>query len=143
MRKYRAFIIIATAIIVVSTFCIMTDIVSAGSDKCGKNGCTRDNTANGTVFCDYHAAEYAREQGYTPCSATGCYDKPRKGHTYCSTHECRKEDCRNKKESGSDYCKNHQSKSSTSKSTSGSSKSSTGKSSNSKPDLDKVHTGGA
>ena len=35
--------------------------VNAGtSDKCRKEGCNRSTGTNGTVYCDYHAAEYAR-----------------------------------------------------------------------------------
>lgn len=127
MRKYSAIIITAAFVVFVGTFGIMTDNAFARTDKCGKNGCTRDNTPNGTVYCDIHAAEYAREQGYTPCVVSGCYGRPSKGHCYCSRHECWHKDCKNKKEDGSDYCKYHQPKTTSSKSSSGS-KNSTGKS---------------
>ncbi len=146
MRKYSAGIIIAAVVIFVSTFSFMTDNAFARTDKCGKNGCTRDNTANGTVFCDYHAAEYAKEQGYTPCSVTECYGRPSKGHSYCSKHECQQKDCKGKKEGDSSYCKNHQpkttnSKSSGSKYSTGKSYSSTSKSSTSKSSSSKSSSG--
>ncbi len=127
MRKHSAGIIIATVVIFVGTFGFMTDNALARNGKCGKNGCSRELTGNGTVYCDLHAAEYVREKGYTPCAVTGCYDKPSTGHIYCHRHECREDKCKSKKEAGSDYCKNHQPKKSTSKSSTGS-KYSTGKS---------------
>ena len=99
-----------------TAFLVISLPAEAKGDKCGKNGCTRDNTPNGTVFCDVHAAEYAREQGYTPCAVSGCYGRPAKGHIYCSRHECQEKDCQSKKEADSSYCKNHQPKTSTSKS---------------------------
>ena len=84
---------------------------------CSKDGCYEFNDTNGTIYCNRHAAEYARNQGYIPCSAYGCYRKPSKGHSYCSTHECSNSDCHNIKVSGSDYCKSHQPKPVTTKKT--------------------------
>ena len=37
---------------------------SAGTSRCGKDGCNRSTGTNGTVYCDYHAAEYAKKEGY-------------------------------------------------------------------------------
>lgn len=127
MRKLSTGIIIASVIIFVSTFSVMSDNAFARTDRCGKNGCTRDNTPNGTVFCDYHAAEYVKEQGYTPCKEYGCYKRVYSGHKYCTIHECQDRNCSARKQGDSNYCKDHQPRTSTSKSSSGS-KYSTGKS---------------
>lgn len=85
---------------------------------CGKDGCTRmGGTGNGTVFCDFHAAQYAREQGYSTCSVSGCYGHKQSGGSYCSGHTCRNSNCTAK--AGDDhYCSSHSSKNKTSSSTS-------------------------
>lgn len=83
--------------------------------KCGHDGCSSAIGGNGTIYCNTHAAEYVRKKGYTPCADSGCYEKPSKGHTYCSKHECKESDCKKKKESGcskerkssSSYCFDH------------------------------------
>ena len=76
--------------------------------KCSHEGCSSAKGNNGTIYCDTHAAEYVRKQGYTPCLASGCYRKTSKDHSYCSYHECKKSDCTKKKVTGSDYCSSHQ-----------------------------------
>ena len=90
-------------------------LVMAGNnrDKCRKEGCNRDNDPNGTIYCDKHAAEYAREKGYKVCSVTGCYDHACSGGIYCSTHTCRNKDCWNKAEEKGGYCSKHNPKKST------------------------------
>ena len=83
--------------------------------RCGKNGCERNgNNGNGTVFCDYHAAQYARESGKMTCSVSGCYDSRTSNSSYCYTHTCRKDGCYNKASDSSDdrYCSTHSTKSS-------------------------------
>ena len=107
--------------------------VYAKTGKCGKNGCRRDGGGNGTVFCDYHAAEYAREQGYKVCLESGCYKRRQKDSSYCSIHICDAKDC-NKRATSDDgkYCSSHipkkVEKKTTKKSSSSSKKKSTSKS---------------
>jgi len=97
--------LIATIIILSFSFSIP---VLAKSDTCGKNGCTRENTANGTVYCNYHAAQYVREQGYTACSCSDCYRRREKGSSYCSVHTCDSKDCYKKATSENEkYCDSH------------------------------------
>ena len=83
--------------------------VNAGtSDKCRKEGCNRSTGTNGTVYCDYHAAEYARESGYRVCSISGCYDRAQSKGSYCSKHSCRERDCYSKSVTGYwGYCSKH------------------------------------
>jgi len=82
--------------------------VYAKTDKCGKNGCSRENTLNGTVYCNYHAAQYVKEQGYTACACSDCYRKREKGSSYCYVHICDSKDC-SKKATSEDgkYCASH------------------------------------
>lgn len=81
---------------------------SAGTSRCGKDGCNRSTGTNGTVYCDYHAAEYAKKEGYKVCSVSGCYDRAMSKGSYCSKHTCRERDCYNKSVTGSwGYCSKH------------------------------------
>ncbi len=85
-----------------------TAVAGTRYDTCRKNGCNRSTGNNGTVYCDYHAAEYARENGYRVCAVSGCYDKARSKGCYCSKHSCREKDCNSRSVTGSwGYCSKH------------------------------------
>jgi len=88
----------------------------AGSGICHYNGCGADMKYynNGTVFCDRHAAMYAKEQGYKVCGMPGCYDKA-KSNGYCSGHTCRNYSCNNKTWARGGYCSVHYKSSSSSR----------------------------
>lgn len=84
----------------------------AGGRTCGYKGCTRSTEGchNGTVFCDTHAAAYAREKGYKTCSASGCYDYAKSGGRYCSSHTCHSSKCTNQASQRGGYCSTHKCK---------------------------------
>jgi len=86
--------------------------VFAGNGTCGYKGCTRStkNCHNGTVFCDTHAAAYAKEKGYKTCAASGCYDYAKSGSSYCSSHICSHSKCTNKATEKRGYCSTHKCK---------------------------------
>ena len=83
--------------------------VNAGTtDKCRKEGCNRSSGSNGTIYCDYHASEYAREKGYKVCAVSGCYDQAQSKGSYCSKHTCRERNCYSKSVTGNwGYCSTH------------------------------------
>ncbi len=75
------------ATILVSTSVLVTGPIEVKAyERCGYNGCEAENTSNGTVFCDTHAAQYAREKGYKTCAASGCWGYVSKDSSYCSRH---------------------------------------------------------
>ncbi len=110
----KKMITLALAIITMSIGLLVGSVEAKAYDRCGHKGCTAENTANGTVFCDKHAAEYAKEQGYKACAASGCWDYASKGSDYCSKHTCKNSNCTKKVANGSRYCATHSEKSSTS-----------------------------
>jgi uncharacterized Zn finger protein (UPF0148 family) len=82
---------------------------------CQQSGCNSLSNGNGTIYCDVHAAAYARRQGYKICSYAKCY-RPRVSQgLYCSSHTCRVAGCTRIIKSGSDYCTTHNTSSSRSK----------------------------
>ena len=96
---------IATFVVLSFSLCLP---VNARSNSCGKSNCSKDKGSNGTVYCDTHAAEYAREQGYKVCCVSGCYKRRAKDSSYCSTHICDSKGC-TKKATSEDgkYCSTH------------------------------------
>jgi hypothetical protein len=134
---------------IIATIMVAMLVLGAGSieskayDRCGYNGCSAENTSNGTVFCDTHAALYASEKGYKACAASGCWGRATKDSRYCSRHTCSNSKCTSKVVEGTRYCSTHTEKTSTNKSSNkssgyttkrstSSSKSSTNKSSSKK-----------
>ena len=100
---------IAAALIAGLMITMLPVAANAGTtDKCRKEGCNRSSGSNGTIYCDYHAAEYARKKGYKVCAESGCYDQAQSKGSYCSTHTCRKKDCYSKSVTGNwGYCSTH------------------------------------
>ena len=84
---------------------------------CQKDGCHKLRNNNGTIYCNTHAQQYVNSQGYSPCSASGCYRRPTGESSYCSEHKCDKSGCNSKAASGSEYCSNHKPKPVTKKTT--------------------------
>ena len=106
--KKRVF---STLIISLVAPLIFSFAVYAGNGRCGYKGCERStvNCHNGTVFCDTHAAAYAREKGYKTCPVSGCYDQVTSGNTYCYRHTCSASGCYNKAGEGR-LCSTHKCK---------------------------------
>ena len=75
--------------------------------KCAEPGCKSKKGDNGTIYCNTHAAKYAREAGYKICSASGCYGRASGSGSYCYDHTCIKSGCNSKRVSGSNYCSAH------------------------------------
>lgn len=103
-------IIVILSAIIIALF--STVPVFAAGGRCGYNGCGRStaNCHNGTVYCDTHAAAYARKSGYSTCAASGCYDYKKSGSSYCWTHTCSDRDCNNKATTNRGYCSTHKCK---------------------------------
>ncbi|WP_022778311.1 hypothetical protein [Butyrivibrio sp. AE3009] len=80
--------------------------------KCGKSGCNSEKGGNGTIYCNRHASEYVKSEGYKTCSVSGCMKKATRG-SYCSSHACMRGGCNNKRVEGSNLCSTHESKSTT------------------------------
>lgn len=101
--------VVTTALIAGLMFIILPITAKAGTnDICGKDGCNRKKGSNGTVYCDYHAAEYARNKGYKVCAVSGCYAGAQSKGSYCSKHTCREKNCYSKSVTGnSGYCSTH------------------------------------
>ncbi len=127
----RTVIMTMAAVILLFTGVADNSITVNAYDRCGYNGCSAENTSNGTVFCDKHAAEYAREKGYKACAYSGCWGYASKDSSYCSKHTCSNSKCTSKVVDGTRYCSTHAEKTSTTKSTSKSSSYSTKKSTSS------------
>ncbi len=125
MTSIMAALIVTTAVLGSGT------IEAKAYDRCGYNGCNAENTANGTVFCDTHAAQYAREKGYKACAASGCWGYASKDSSYCSKHTCSNSKCTNKVVGDTRYCSTHTEKTTSTKSSSKSSYSTKKKSSSS------------
>ena len=99
--------IMYVALLIVMTFSISMPVM-AKTDKCGKSGCYRDNDTNGTIYCNTHAAQYVREQGYKACLSSSCYKRRLKNSSYCSSHTCRTTGCYSKvTSSNGKYCTSH------------------------------------
>ena len=99
---------IVLAMVTVFTFTWTVPAYAGCYDYCRKDGCGRKSGCNGTIYCDKHAAEYAREAGYKVCSVSGCYDQAESKGYYCSSHTCREKGCFNKSVTGSwGYCSMH------------------------------------
>ena len=99
--------IVYLALLIVMTLSISMPVM-AKTDKCGKDGCWNDNEKNGTIYCDIHAAQYARKEGYKVCSYSGCYASGTKKSNYCSKHTCKTNKCYNKIISMDNrYCTSH------------------------------------
>ena len=75
--------------------------------KCGKEGCLNARGDNGTIYCDTHAAIYAKERGYKVCSEYGCYRVASDTGRFCTTHTCIKSGCYSKRTYDSEYCSTH------------------------------------
>lgn len=112
-------------LLIVLTFSLSIPVF-AKSDTCGKSGCINKKDSNGTIYCNFHAAQYVREQGYKACCASGCYRRRQSDGFYCSQHTCEKKDCDNKATSSDGkYCSSHEIKKVEKKKTYSSSKKST------------------
>ena len=104
--KRKLMTIIATIIAIIAVL-ETSEIAVKAYDRCGYKGCSADNTSNGTIFCDKHAAEYAREKGYDYCDYSGCWGYTAKDSDYCDKHTCSHSKCTDKVVSGSSYCSTH------------------------------------
>ena len=107
---------ILTALIIATAVLGSGTVEAKAYDRCGYNGCNAENTPNGTVFCDTHAAQYAREKGYKVCAASGCWGYAAKDSSYCSKHTCSHSNCTSKVVEGTRYCSTHTEKTNTTKS---------------------------
>lgn len=104
--------IFKTMILTIALTTVFSVSVFARNGYCGYKGCERStaNCHNGTVYCDVHAAQHAREAGYKTCSVSGCYDQASKGSSYCWGHTCSDQKCTNRATSDSRLCSNHKCK---------------------------------
>ncbi len=100
--------------IILTFCCCITAFAGTKTKRCGYRGmCSVDTThcSNGTVYCDKHAAMYAKEQGYRVCGTFGCYARAGKGG-YCSGHTCKYYGCDNGTRVRNIYCTKHSASSS-------------------------------
>ena len=104
--------VIAMILIVTLAVTLVPVEAHAKGKTCGYKGCTRstENCSNGTVYCNIHAAAYAREQGYKVCAASGCYSRASSNSSYCSSHICKHSKCTNKAITKGGYCSEHKCK---------------------------------
>lgn len=63
LNSIKIICFLSTAVLLSEIIMPASSFAATGGRKiCGMNGCTRpQGDDNGTVFCDYHAAEYAKE----------------------------------------------------------------------------------
>ena len=116
----KSFMTFVAIIIAITTVLGTNGLEVKAYEKCGYKGCSAENTPNGTVFCDKHAGQYAREEGYDYCDYPSCWGHVAKDSDYCSLHTCANTKCTNKVESGSRYCSTHTESTTTKKSSSSS-----------------------
>ena len=73
---------------------------------CAKAGCYGLCNENGTEFCNKHAEESYKEDGYSTCMTAGCYKRVNRNSKYCYLHTCQAEGCHNEVVKGGFFCKN-------------------------------------
>lgn len=108
----KAILTILTVTIIAVQALGVGSIEAKAQDKCAHSGCTAYKTTNGTVYCNKHAAEYAKKKEIKVCAAYGCYDTA--VGSWCYYHTCREKNCTNKVAEDSKYCYTHSPKKATS-----------------------------
>lgn len=108
-RIARSIICLLMAMTTVLAMGLLNVTAYAKTETCGYHGCTAStkNCSNGTVYCDTHAAQYAREKGYKVCGASGCYASASSNGTYCSGHTCSSRKCNKFTKVKGKYCTEH------------------------------------
>ncbi len=112
--KTRIRAILSIVVMILVMLFTSLPVNAKNTDKCRESGCYNDNTPNGTVFCDYHAAQYAKEKGYRTCAADKCWGYAVTNGKYCRSHTCKYAECTNKATDDEGYCSTHSHKNETS-----------------------------